>query len=114
MTNLAFTPLAMPMLSGPGSIAVTIDMAAGVESRWEFAAIALGIILVGFASWLILRSARRIVALLGETGMTALVRVMGFLLVCVGVQFIGLGVIGIISHPEVLSAIQEGLRASQP
>ena len=114
MTDLAFTPLAMPMLSGPGSIAVTIGMATGVENRWEFAAIALGIILVGFASWLVLRSARRIVALLGETGMTALVRIMGFLLVCVGVQFIGTGVVGVIAHPEVLSAIQEGLSASQP
>ena len=33
MTDLAFTPLAMPMLSGPGSIAVTVGMAAGPESR---------------------------------------------------------------------------------
>jgi multiple antibiotic resistance protein len=114
MTDLAFTPLAMPMLSGPGSIAVTIGMAAGVESRWEFASIAFGILLVSFVSWLVLRSARRIVALLGPTGMTALVRVMGFLLVCVGVQFVGLGIVGIISHPEVLGAVIEGLNAVQP
>ncbi len=97
MTDLAFTPLAMPMLSGPGSIAVTISMAAGADNLWDYGAIALGIVLVAFASWLVLRSSRRVVARLGSTGMTALTRVMGFLLVCVGVQFIGDGVLHILS-----------------
>lgn len=91
MTDLAFTPLAMPMLSGPGSIAVTVSMAAGAESPWEYGAIAFGIVLVAGSSWLVLRSAGRIVARLGSTGVAALTRVMGFLLVCVGVQFIGDG-----------------------
>lgn len=105
MTDVAFTPLAMPMLSGPGSIAVTIGMAAGVESPWEYAAIALGILLVAYLSWWVLRSARRIVAFLGTTGMNALVRIMGFLLVCVGVQFIGLGVIQVLTDEAVLRTL---------
>jgi len=113
MADLAFTPLAMPMLSGPGSIAVTIGMAAGAESPWEYVAIAVGIVLVAFVSWLVLRSSRRIVALLGPTGMTALVRVMGFLLVCVGVQFIGLGVIQVVSNEDALRALLEGLDAAR-
>jgi len=112
-TDLAFTPLAMPMLSGPGSIAVTIGMAAGAESPWEYVAIALGIVGVAYVSWLVLRSARRIVALLGPTGMTVLVRIMGFLLVCVGVQFIGLGVIQVLSDEATLGALLEGLNAAQ-
>lgn len=111
MNDLAFTPLAMPMLSGPGSIAVTIGMAAGAESPWEYGAIALGIVMVAYASWLVLRSARRIVALLGATGMTALTRVMGFLLVCVGVQFVGAGVVQILSDEATLAALVAGLRA---
>ncbi|MGB5548629.1 MAG: MarC family NAAT transporter [Polyangiales bacterium] len=111
MADLAFTPLAMPMLSGPGSIAVTIGMAAGVESPWEYGAVALGILLVAYVSWLVLRSARRIVALLGETGMAALTRVMGFLLVCVGVQFVAAGVVQILADEETLGALVAGLRA---
>jgi multiple antibiotic resistance protein len=113
MTDLAFTPLAMPMLSGPGSIAVTIGMATGADSLWDYAAIAFGIVLVAFVSWLVLRSARRIVAMLGPTGMTALVRIMGFLLVCVGIQFIGLGVVDIVTNPRFLGAVVEGLKAAQ-
>lgn len=114
MTDLAFTPLAMPMLSGPGSIAVTISMTASVDSAWEYAAIALGILLVAWVSWLVLRSARRIVAILGPTGMTALVRIMGFLLACVGVQFIGLGVVQVITDERLLRAIVAGVAAAQP
>jgi multiple antibiotic resistance protein len=113
MTDLSFTPLAMPMLSGPGSIAVTIGMAASVDSAWEYVAIALGILLVAWVSWLVLRSARRIVAVLGTTGMTALVRIMGFLLVCVGVQFIGLGVVQILTNEEVLRALVAGVAAAR-
>jgi multiple antibiotic resistance protein len=113
MADLAFTPLAMPMLSGPGSIAVTIGMAAGARSLWEYAAIAVGIVLVAIVSWLVLRSSRRIVAMLGPTGMTALVRVMGFLLVCVGVQFIGLGVIQVLVDENALRALLQGLDAAR-
>ncbi len=114
MTDVAFTPIAMPMLSGPGSIAVTIGMAAGTESPWEYLAIALGIVLVAVVSWLVLRSARRIVAMLGHTGMVALVRVMGFLLVCVGVQFIGLGLLTALTEPGVLGAFVAGFEALRP
>jgi multiple antibiotic resistance protein len=112
--DLAFTPLAMPMLSGPGSIAVTIGMAAGADGDpLTYLAIALGIVLVAFTSWLVLRSAQRIVNLLGPSGLTALVRVMGFLLVCVGVQFVGQAVIEIFSNELVLRAILAGLEAAR-
>jgi len=103
--DLAFVPLAMPMLSGPGSIAVTIGMAAGVTSLWEYGAIAVGIVLVAFVSWLVLRSAHRIVAMFGSTGMTALTRLMGFLLACVGVQFIATGMIDFLFKEETIVAL---------
>ncbi|MCL4747767.1 MAG: MarC family NAAT transporter [Burkholderiaceae bacterium] len=109
--DLAFVPLAMPMLSGPGSIAVTIGKAAGVESIWEYGAIAIGIVLVAFTSWLVLRSARRILDLLGPAGLNALTRVMGFLLVCVGVQFIATGIMDMLSDEVMLGALIEALQA---
>lgn len=109
--DLAFVPLAMPMLSGPGSIAVTIGMAAGVESIWEYGAIAIGIVLVALTSWFVLRSARRIIDLLGPAGLNALTRVMGFLLVCVGVQFIATGSIDMLSDEAMLAALIKAIHA---
>jgi multiple antibiotic resistance protein len=107
--EIAFTPLAVPMLSGPGSIAVTIGMAAGAESIPDHLAIAAGIALVIAISWATLRGARAVKRLLGDQGIDALTRIMGFLLVCIGVQFVGMGVIEVVTDPRLLGRIAETL-----
>ncbi len=105
MSDIAFTPLAMPMLSGPGSIAVTLGMAAGATTLGEYLAIGVGILLVAGLSLVVLRSAGRVVALLGVTGLNALTRIMGFLLVCVGIQFVGIGVVEALSSEDLLGRL---------
>lgn len=95
--DIAFTPLAMPMLSGPGSIAVTIGMAAGAETVWDDVAIGVGIVLVIGVSWIILSAARAVKGFLGDQGIDVVTRIMGFILVCIGVQFIGMAVIDVVT-----------------
>lgn len=108
--DVAFTPLAMPMLSGPGSIAVTIGMAAEAEGVVENLAIVVGIGLVAFVSWLVLRASGKVVRVLGSAGMNAMGRIMGFLLVCVGIQFIVNGIHQILSSAEFMAPILEVIR----
>ena len=91
--DIAFTPIAMPLLSGPGSIAVTISMATSADQYLDYVPIAIGIILVSLFSLVVLRSAGVIVERLGRTGVNALTRIMGLILVCIGVQFIATGAI---------------------
>jgi len=110
MQDVAFTPLAMPMLSGPGSIAVTIGMAAEAQSIADHVAIALGIVLVALVSFLVLRASRRVVGFLGVTGMQAMSRIMGFLLVCVGIQFVVIGIQQILAAPEFMAPILDAIR----
>jgi multiple antibiotic resistance protein len=93
--SVAFVPLALPMLSGPGSISVVLSMAtevAKLEDIFErliaYAVVGLGIVLSAATCWLVLRSAGVVVRFLGETGIDALTRIMGFLLVCIGCQFV--------------------------
>jgi multiple antibiotic resistance protein len=107
--DVAFTPLAMPMLSGPGSIAVTIGMAAGAHTVTDHLAIGVGILLVVVASYLVLASARAVKRHLGEQGIDALTRIMGFLLVCIGVQFVGIAVIDVAKDPRFVGAIADAL-----
>lgn len=107
--EIAFTPLAVPMMSGPGSIAVTIGMAAGAHSIWDHIAIATGILVVIVISWATLRAARPIKTLLGDQGLDALTRIMGFLLVCIGVQFVGMGVLEAASDVRVMAPILEAI-----
>ena len=107
--DIAFTPLAVPMLSGPGSIAVTIGMAAGAHSLPDFLAIVTGILLVLLTSWGLLRAARTVKRLLGDRGIDAMTRIMGFLLVCIGVQFVGIGIIEVATDERFLRALLAAL-----
>ena len=97
--DIALIPLAMPSMSGPGSIAIVIT-----ESTRLFAtpgimakvvglvAVVASIITVGIISWLVLRSSNRIADLLGNHGIESIKRFMGFLLICIGVQHIASGI----------------------
>lgn len=94
-SSVAFIPLALPMLSGPGSISVVISMAteiAGLHTIFErlmgYAVVGLGIAWSTLVCWLVLYSSGTLVRFLGETGINALTRLMGFLLVCIGSQFV--------------------------
>jgi multiple antibiotic resistance protein len=94
--DIAFTPLAMPMLSGPGAIAVTIGMAANAASGMDYAAESLGIIVVAVITFILLRIAGSVKRHLGDYGVIILTRIMGFLLICIGVQFVMLGILDFI------------------
>jgi multiple antibiotic resistance protein len=97
--DVSFTPLAMPGLSGPGSIAVVIGMSASAQQSEHIVVghilIALGIAVVGVISYITLRAATRLSKVLGVAGMNAMARIMGFLLICIGVQFMINGVLDV-------------------
>jgi multiple antibiotic resistance protein len=97
--DVSFTPLAMPGLSGPGSIAVVIGMSATVQESQHIVVghilIAIGVAIVGVISYWVLKAATRLARVLGVAGMNAMARIMGFLLICIGVQFIINGVLDV-------------------
>lgn len=102
-TNIAFVPLAMPSTAGPGTIAMIISSASTVRHTSDFPewviTVAPPIIfaVVGLILWGSLRSSGAIMRLVGKGGIEAISRLMGFLLVCMGVQFIINGVLEIIT-----------------
>ncbi|MGH7996813.1 MAG: MarC family NAAT transporter [Opitutaceae bacterium] len=104
--DISFSPLAMPMLSGPGSIAVTLGFTSLATRWWDYAAIILGIVIVAALSYGVLRASTKVVRLIGPNGMSALTRIMGFLLVCIGVQFVVNGIVGVVTEPSVMRAIR--------
>jgi multiple antibiotic resistance protein len=94
--DISFTPLAMPSLSGPGSIAVVLGVSSTIQERghivFGYLFVAVGIAVTALISYIVLKAATRLDRLLGATGMNAMARIMGFLLICIGVQFIINGV----------------------
>ncbi|GAB2777203.1 multiple antibiotic resistance protein [Hymenobacter luteus] len=86
--DISFTPLAMPMLSGPGSMAVCIGLFTEKLSFLDMGLIFLGFVLVALAAYLILMSSLRLTRFLGRPGMAALARIMGFITLAIGVNFL--------------------------
>lgn len=96
--DISFSPLAMPSLSGPGAIATIITISSAIEGRdgyekaFAFAGVIIAIVITAVVSWAVLRSAGLMRRLLGVNGVDSLSRIMGFLLVCIGIQFVINGV----------------------
>jgi multiple antibiotic resistance protein len=110
--DVSFSPLAMPMLSGPGSIAVTVGFTSLARGLLDYAAIILGILIVAAISYATLRLSERITQVIGANGMNALSKVMGFLILCIGIQFVVNGVLGIITDPAVLRAVRDAFSST--
>jgi multiple antibiotic resistance protein len=104
--DISFSPLAMPMLSGPGSIAVTIGFSSLATSWLDYVAIILGIIIVAVISFLVLSISSRLVSAIGTNFMSGLTKIMAFLLLCIGIQFIVNGVVGVITEPSLIKELR--------
>ncbi len=107
--DISFSPLAMPMMSGPGSIAVTVGFTSLARGWLDYIAIILGIIVVAIITYVTLRISERVVRVIGINSMNALSKVMGFLILCIGIQFVVNGVLGFLTEPAVVRAIHDAL-----
>jgi multiple antibiotic resistance protein len=86
--DISFSPMAMPMLSGPGSIAVVIGLASQSDGIMDLLIVTAAIVLVALISYGVLRVAPFSARYIGPTGMNAITRMMGFIAMAIGVQFI--------------------------
>jgi multiple antibiotic resistance protein len=86
--DTALTPLAMPMLAGPGAISTVMVLAAQARSIPQKMVVHASIVLTAFLSWLVLRIGERLVKRLGQTGIRVMTRIMGLLLAAIAVQFV--------------------------
>ncbi len=104
--DISFSPLAMPMLSGPGSIAVTLGFTSLATGWFDYVAIIAGIVTVAIVTYVVLRLSGRLVGLIGPVGVNAMTKIMGFLLMSMGVQFVVNGVLAIATDPDLLRGIK--------
>ena len=90
--DISLTPMAMPMLSGPGSIGVVMGLAAHANGILAYVGMVIGIFLVGLSVLMFLRLGGPLVKRLGPTGMGAITRIFGFLILSIAVQMVWDGV----------------------
>lgn len=93
--DISVFPLAMPLLSGPGTIATILLLTsqAGNDVR-KFSAIGVAIAIVFIVSFIALYLGSRLMRLLGEGGVHIATRVMGIVLAALAVQYVLNGITG--------------------
>jgi multiple antibiotic resistance protein len=87
VNDISITPLAIPMICGPGAITnaiVLMEKATTLEMKIILVA---SISVVVLLTYLILLSSSRIIKLLGETGNNVLMRLMGLIVMVIAVEF---------------------------
>lgn len=89
----AFYPLTLPLTVGPGSISVAITLGANAARHhpihiMAMAAALIASAVIAFSVYLCYAFADRLAQALGATGMSVVMRLSSFLLVCIGVQIV--------------------------
>jgi len=87
-SDISLTPLAMPMIAGPGTMSLLITHNQELEGLNSMLIISGAIVLSTICIYLILKSSFYIVKILGASGINALSRIIGFIVIAIGVEFI--------------------------
>ncbi|AFY96061.1 MarC family protein [Chamaesiphon minutus] len=94
--DVSFTPMATPLIAGPGSIGVIIGLSARMTQWGDYLGCAIGIVLFGTLLYVCLVLGETLLSLLGRNGMGALNRVLGFFILAIAVQLIADGVLSLL------------------
>ena len=89
---IAFTPLAVPLIAGPGSIATIMILASESKNNNDNFAIFLALAIVLFITLLIFRVSDILSNRLGRSGLRIMKRLMGLILMVISIEFILKGV----------------------
>jgi multiple antibiotic resistance protein len=86
--DISLTPMAMPMLSGPGAIGVVMGVAAHANSMVAYFGMVIGIVALGLVVFLFLSLGGPLVKRLGPGATGAINRIFGFLILALAVQLV--------------------------
>jgi MarC family membrane protein len=94
--EIALTPLAMPMLAGPGSISLLIAFHQEHHEMNDMIVSVIAILVVAILIFVILHSAHFLAKMLGSSGIVAISRIIGFLTIAIGIQYIISSILSIV------------------
>ncbi len=86
--DIGIIPLGIPLLAGPGAISTIITLTAQAGNPFEFASVYLAIVAVMAVAWVVLSVSHRLVTQVGQTGLNIMTRIMGLLVMVIGIQFV--------------------------
>ena len=90
--SIGVVPLALPLMAGPGAISSTIVWGTRYHSLMHLIGFSVAIAIFALCCWGVFRMAPWLVRLLGQTGINVITRIMGLLLMALGIEFIVTGI----------------------
>ncbi len=104
--DIAFSPLAMPLLAGPGALGVEMGLEARRTSDVPSPGFVIGVLLIALAVYACLMLGGQLARFLGDAGLDALRRIFGLLVMAIGVEMV---VHGINEHEAFRKTLGFGL-----
>jgi multiple antibiotic resistance protein len=90
--EISLTPMATPILSGPGAMSLAIGLLSYGATPLAVAGYIAGFLAIGLMTWICLRYAEDLVRLISVNGVGALNRILGLLILAIGVALVAQGV----------------------
>ena len=90
--DISLTPMATPILSGPGAMSLAIGLLTYGATPPAVAGYIAGFLAIGLMTWICLRYAEDLVRLISVNGVGALNRILGLLILAIGVALVAQGV----------------------
>ena len=87
INDISVTPLAIPLICGPGAITNSIVMMEDASTFTRKIVLFGSILLVLLITYLVFYSASRIIKIIGQTGINVMMRLMGLILMVIAVEF---------------------------
>jgi multiple antibiotic resistance protein len=91
-SDIYFTPMAFPLLAGPGALAAVLALSNRADSWLDFPGFLIGIVLVLAVAYLLFTNADRVLGLLGPKGIDIMNRLMGLIVLLIAAEFVFHGV----------------------
>jgi multiple antibiotic resistance protein len=98
VNDISVTPLAIPMICGPGALTNAIVMMDDADTIQKKIILVLSVSVVILLTYLILYSSSRIIKILGETGINVMMRLMGLIVMVIAVEFFFSGLAPIVTE----------------
>ncbi len=87
VTDISITPLAIPMICGPGAITNAIVLMEDANTLLKQIVLIISIVLIMLLTYLILYSSSKLMKMLGQTGINVMMRIMGLIVMVIAVEF---------------------------
>ena len=90
--DVAYTPLGIPLIAGPGSIASIMILSSEAKNNLDKLTLFMTLVVVLFATFIIFKLSKFLSNYFGKSGLRIMQRIMGLILLVISIEFILKGI----------------------